>query len=156
MLPHSIFQYQQRTDNLVKLLDAAAPDVDIPILSVFSNQLAIRSAAMVEYSVIQILSEYGRLNGNQRIGRFVEKTVTRNNSLNCEKIKTILDNFDVSWWPKIQTTCPAQSLEAVDSLKTLRDQLAHGKENGTGLQTVKVYYQDAKVFVNKLNAAILT
>lgn len=155
MLPHSVFQYQQRTENLIAMLDSAAPEVEMRILSVFANQLAIRSAGMIEYSVIQILSEYGRLNGNQRIGRFVEKTVERNNSLNCEKIKVVLDNFDVTWWPSIQLSCPAEALEAVDSLKTLRDQLAHGRENGTGLNTVKTYYEGAKVFVSRVNDAIL-
>lgn len=110
---------------------------------------------MVETSIIQILSEYGRLNGNPRIKRFVEKTVERNNSLNCEKIKKILDNFDIAWWPSIQGRCSPEVLEAVDSLKTLRDQLAHGKENGTGLHTVKRYHENAKVFVEKVSVTIL-
>ena len=49
----------------------------------------------------------------------------------------------------------AANIAAVDSLKTLRDQIAHGKNNGTGYGTVKGYYQRAKAFVVDFNSVIL-
>lgn len=155
MLPHSVIQFRQRTDSLETLLDTAAPDVSISVLGVFSNQLAIKAAGYVEFSVCQILSEYGRLNGNQRIALYIEKSIERNNSLNCEKIEKILNQFDTSWWPATRLGCNPGTLEAVDSLKTLRDQLAHGRDNGTGLHVVKGYYLSTKNFVSALGAVVL-
>lgn len=101
--------------------------------------LVLAGAGHVEQSVINILSEYGRLNGNPKIRRFVEKTIARNNSLNCEKIKTVTDQFDADWWIQLEATTSEVDRVAVDSLKTLRDQIAHGKRNGTGFSIVEGY-----------------
>jgi len=151
----SVTQSIQSIDRLVSDLENAAPNVDITILGVFSNYLAIKSAGLVETTVISILSEYGRTHGNKRLEKFVQKTIERNNSLNCEKIKSILDQFDTSWWPEIVENTTQRSREAIDSLKTLRDQLSHGRDNGTGLNTIKSYYIESKIVLESINNIVL-
>jgi hypothetical protein len=117
--------------------------------------LVLAGAGHVENSVIQILSEYGRVNGNLLVKRFVEKTDARNNSLNCEKIKLISDQFHQDWWLQMDKIVAGPEKDAVDSLKTLRDQVAHGRRNGTGFTVVKGYFDNAKVFIRKYSLVVL-
>lgn len=150
MVPLRVIRNGDRIDALLTTMDVAANDADPRIQNVFANHIVLAGAGYVEDAVLATLSEYGRTHGNPRIARFVEKAVARNNSLNCEKIQKILHQFDKDWWPSIEARTPPESLSAIDSLKTLRDQIAHGKPNGTGYMTVKNYYVKSKRFVSDL------
>lgn len=150
-----ILSEEQRLDKLSADLQTAVDDAELNLQHVFSSHLILAGAGHVENSVIQILSEYGRVNGNLIIKRFVEKTISRKNSLNCEKIKAVSDQFDTEWWRRLEGEVGFPEMEAVDSLKTLRDQVAHGKRNGTGFTVVKGYFDRAKVFVRKYSFIVL-
>lgn len=147
MVPFRVTQNGNRIDALIATMNAAVDNVDLRIQNVFANHIVLVGAGYVEDAVLATLSEYGRAHGNPRIARFVEKAVSRNNSLNCEKIEKILHQFDKDWWPEIEARTSSENISAIDSLKTLRDQIAHGKPNGTGYITVRDYYTRSKRFV---------
>lgn len=148
MLPLRVISNGQRIDALLGILEATVWEVDPQIQNVYANHVVLAGAGHVESAILAILSEYGRKHGNVRISRYVERTIERNNSLNCEKIERILHQFDKDWWPEIKATTAPENIEAIDSLKTLRDQIAHGKPNGTGYTIVKQYYTNAKKFID--------
>ncbi len=154
MLPLRVTQNGQRIDSLLVMMDTAVSDVDPRIQNVFANHIILAGSGYVEIAVLATLSEYGRQHGNPRIARFVEKAIARNNSLNCEKIEKILHQFDKDWWPAIEARTAVENTSAIDSLKTLRDQIAHGKPNGTGYITVKDYYTKSKRFVSDFVAVV--
>lgn len=155
MLPVRVFSELQRIDQLVATLDLTVDEVDPIVQNVYANHVVLLASGYVENSTIQMLSEYGKNNGNHSVRRYIERTVSRNNSLNCEKIANILHHFDTSWWSQIEDVTPANSKTSVDSLKTLRDQIAHGKPNGTGYTTVKSYYEGGKRLVLDMCSVIL-
>lgn len=146
---------ERRLNKLVADLDKGVIDADLGLQHVFSSYLVLAGAGHIENSVIHILSEYGRTHGNSAVKRFIEKTIARNNSLNCEKIKIILDQFDVTWWSLLEAATLESEREAVDSLKTLRDQIAHGHRNGTGFSVVNGYFDSAKSFIQKFSTVVL-
>lgn len=155
MPPLSVTCEEQRLDSLLSDLRIAVADADLSLQHVFSSYLILAGAGHVERSVINILSEYGRLRGDSYIGQFVRKTVERSNSLNCDKIKKLTDKFSSEWWTHIKEKTFEHEREAVDSLKTLRDGIAHGKRNGTGFSVVEGYYKDSKSFVRKFSLVVL-
>jgi len=154
MLPLRVTQNISRIDDLIKTMDQTVSDVEPRIQNVFANHIVLAGAGFVEDSILATLSEYGNRHGDPKIARFIEKSVARNNSLNCEKIQQILNHFDKDWWPTIRGRTDIKNLSAIDSLKTLRDQIAHGKPNGTGYITVKDYYSNTKRFVFDVAAVI--
>lgn len=105
------------------LVQAELDKVDVRLQTVFANQMAIRSAGLVEKSVQLILAEYARRRSNEVLANFISKHVAWENSLNCEKIQKLLDRFDKDWWPKTFQATTEEGRLAVDSLKTIRDQL---------------------------------
>ena len=74
--------------------------------------------------------------------------------MNCDKIERVLHRFDKDWWPALELRTAAENMAAIDSLKTLRDQIAHGKPNGTGYITVKGYYKRSRQFIADFAAVI--
>lgn len=146
---------EQRLAKLSADLKVAVDDADLALQHVFSSHLVLASAGHVEKSTIHILSEYARQRGDTKLGRFVDKAVSRNNSLNCEKIKKILDMFDPEWWDQLEHSTGVDVRDSVDSLKTLRDQIAHGHRNGTGFSVVNNYYLHSTQFVRSLSMVVV-
>lgn len=72
------------------------------------------------------------------------------------EIEKILAKFSSNWWSSIEGATSNAERSAVDSLKTLRDQVAHGAYNGTGFTTVEGYYVGAKRFVEAVSDELLT
>ena len=144
----SLSAERDRISSLFSLCQNESQNVDIKSLSIFSQFMAVKSAGFVELTVQHTLSEYGRQRGNSEISRFVLTSAERLNSLNCVKIEAFLQRFDQDWWSEVCLKVSDEHLSAIDSLKTIRDQVAHGKHNGTGLTVIKKYF-DSVVFFSK-------
>lgn len=137
------------------LIEVEKDKVDVRLLALFSNQMAIRSAGLVEKSVQMILAEYARRRSNSEIARFVQRQAEWENSLNCDKIEKLLDRFNKDWWRSLVETTSEESRLAVDSLKNIRDQLAHGGDNGTGLVNIRAYFQASSSLIDELSELLL-
>ena len=121
-------------DRIVYLFDALDREKDrinLRIQGVFANHLALKAAGFVEKSVQLELADYARRHGNSQVSKYVLRTIEWENSLNCEKIEKILSQLDPTWWGKLADELSEENLSAMNSLKNIRDQLAHGGDNGT-------------------------
>lgn len=147
---------RDRISGLFHLLNADAGKVDIKTLSVFSQFMAVKSAGFVELSVQLTFEEYAKNRSNTEISKFLLYSAGRLNSVNCEKIEIFLGRFNSSWWSKIVTSVDQEHLDAIDSLKTIRDQVAHGKHNGTGLNRIQDYFKSAIIFSTEFQKIILS
>lgn len=141
-----IESFIRRSDSLQELMSKSFEDVDTRIQTVFANQLVLLASGLIEETCKSTLSEFARRHGHEALYRFVYSTIAYSNSFNCEKIKSQLDRFDRNWWVSIEHDTDLEDREAIDSLKALRDKIAHGKANGTGFATVSRYYKSAKRF----------
>ncbi len=151
----SVSSEAERIDRLVTTLDTTVDSVDPIIQNLYANQVVLAAAGYVENATKHILSEYAQRYGDKAISRYIEHAVSRKNSLSCAKIKDILDCFNNEWWLELNRETSDQRKSAVNSLKTLRDAIAHGKHNGTGYTTVKTYYSECKKFVADMCDVIL-
>ena len=127
---------------------------DLRIQPVFAAHLITLASGHVEFGLREILRNYAKMRGNNPISNYVGKMIDRENSVNNEKVKKVLDRFDTNWFVSLSLTVSQQEREAVDSLKTLRDLIAHGRPNGTGYLTVKRYTGDAYSYVERMASVI--
>lgn len=155
MLPQRVKSAIQQLDSLIPTLDAAANAAPISMQPVYSTFLIIRASGIAENSMAAILGEYSLVRGNSQLSKFVDKSVSWENSLNCKKIANILDRFDTDWWKTIEQNTSDAQRSAVDSLKALRDQVAHGRSNGTGFNIIRQYYQELRTFIEVVGNVVL-
>jgi hypothetical protein len=118
---------------------------------VYTSYLVVRGAGLIEVAVRDILQSYATRRGSPELSKFVVAMVARENSLSCEKLERIFGRFSPDWWGGIRAVTTEPERSAVDSLKTLRDQFAHGQANGTGFAIVENYYNLTKVFILKIS-----
>ena len=146
---------KDRVVSLFDLLMKESPKVDLKAASAFGQFMAVQSGGFVERTVQLTMYDYAKTRSNAQISSFVLKRAKFLNSLNCEKIERFLEPFDKSWWQKIETLCGQDVLQSIDSLKSIRDDVAHGKHNGTGINIVKNYFDHAVVFSREFQEVIL-
>jgi len=154
MLPNEVLMDQNRIDCLIRDIDRVVANSDLWQQKIYSSYIILAGSGYVENSINQILAEYGRKHSNRKISRFIMRTTRRNNSYNKEKIKQLLEHFDPSWWEKIIRRTADENIEAIDSLKSLRDQVAHGGTVVTGYYNAKTYYNKSKRFIADLGHII--
>ena len=141
-----VLSHISRADSLQKLMSEKIGESDTRIQGVFSNHVVLLASGLIELSCEAALSEYARVRGDVPLSRFVSHSVSRQNSLIIEKIRLLLDKFDRNFYPKIESKTSNADRDAVDSLKAIRDKIAHGKSDGTGFSTTSQYYASAKRF----------
>jgi hypothetical protein len=112
------------------------------------------ASAYIEISVKEELSEFCENKSHPAIKEFVKTTLAWENSLGCNKIETILGRFDKRIWDRLITTLTEEQVASIDSLKALRDQIAHGKDNNTGYLVISRYFDAIVDFPEKLAVAL--
>lgn len=155
MITADIRSERDRIRSLFKAVIAEQNKVSMTLLPVFSSYMAVKASGFVEISVKEILSEYGRRNSNNEIRTFIVSNVHYENSLNCEKIQKLLDRFDKTWWVSIVSKIDQSTRDAINSLKTIRDQVAHGKNNGTGIIVINQYFESSVKFIKTIASEII-
>ncbi len=108
------------------------------LLAHYARYVAVLVSGYIEQGVKELIREYARKHGDQRLQRFVGKQLDRVNGIDTDRLKTLLDALDPGWWPELEAL-HADDLEAVKSIVTLRHNVSHGGDSGITVVTVRDY-----------------
>ena len=152
----AVVSHRTKTQNLATLCKTVASDtsIDSQIQGQLAKGLILMAAAYIEISLREVVGDYCRARSNPSIAKFVSDSVSWENSLDCRKIKRILDRLNEGIWADFELILGDQGVSAVDSLKTLRDSIAHGRDNGTGYLVATQYFNNVLKFPDHLKAAM--
>ena len=100
------------------------------------------------------MAEFTRPRAHTQIVSYVDTTMSWEGSINRFKLERILGRFDKRWFQSLESAADAAEKNAVDSVKELRDQLAHGNDNGTGYATARSYHFLVRNYVDHLLAIL--
>ncbi|HEY8097152.1 MAG TPA: HEPN domain-containing protein [Methylobacter sp.] len=148
--------HRAKTKQLAELCKVCADNDDTRIQGYLAKYLVIMASAYIEISVKEELSIFCDTRSHPSIREFVKTTVSWENSLGCSKIESILNKFDRRLWAVLKDALSEEEMLSIDSLKALRDQIAHGKDNNTGYLVVSRYFDAIVDFPEKLAAALNT
>ena len=162
MLPPEVKQHIQTIDAKVKSVDNTLLVIEDQcnfsdfnkMQNIASNYIIIASAGLVEKGIQSILGSCLSKQCSPQISYYLRSNLERQTSMNCEKIENLLRRFDPLWADEFSQKVAGEHKFALDSIKTLRDVLAHGKTNGTGLNTVKGYYKHCKKTLDIFSSVI--
>ena len=112
------------------------------------------ASAYIEIGVREAIGVFCHSRSHPVIGEFVRSTIEWENSLNCSKIERILGSFDHKVWDILKGGMTPEEINAIDSLKNLRDQIAHGKDNNTGYLVITRYFEAIVDFPQKVYDAL--
>lgn len=122
--------------------------------SVFAKWLIMLTAGFVEKSLQDIISDYVTKRSNRSIADFSTKQIGRYLSINAEKLDEIIGSFSKQWVLDFRLRASSSQIEALNSVKNLRDVFAHGGENGVGWTTAVNYWREVRALIEHLNDVV--
>jgi hypothetical protein len=150
MTSPNIQSHREKTKNLAALCKEAADFPDLRVQGYLSKYLIIMASSYIEVSLKEVILKYCENKSNKILRVFVTSAIAYENSLNCNKIESILNKFDKKIWSVLNSSMTEEQRTSIDSLKALRDQIAHGKDNNTGYIVINRYFDSVVDFPDKL------
>ena len=135
--PTQILSLESKLDYSVSKFDALN---DIYLQSHLARYLIIVTAGYFEQVVQASLTGFTQPRAQSQIVNYVDTTLSWEGSINRSKLERILNRFDKTWFSAVEAKAQDAQKGAVDSVKDLRDQLAHGNDNGIGYSTARTYH----------------
>src|SRR5207249_1183317 len=84
--------------------------------------------------------EHARRNGGTSLQRFVERGTRQFANANCQRILELVGRFDADWHSDLEKFLKDDVKDAVDSVVSLRNRIAHGTPVGITYQRIREYY----------------
>jgi len=121
------------------LFDLAATIEDQEVQAHFARYLAVRLCGLLESTAKALVSEYSKRTANSKTASFCAFEINSFRNPNTEKLLALAGRFDPDWRLQLEVLFDGRTGEAVNSIKALRDAIAHGVNHNASLGTVAKY-----------------
>jgi len=136
----AIYGQKQRIDNLFGYAPMLAQQ-DSELVGHWARYLCVLCAGFIENSIKEILQEYVKGKSNVMISNYCTKTLGRIMNPKTSKILDSLNCFNEKWKDETEVFTKTNGRkEAIESIMTNRHLIAHGKNVGISIGTLKSYY----------------
>nr|VFJ90868.1 MAG: hypothetical protein BECKH772A_GA0070896_1002423 [Candidatus Kentron sp. H]VFJ91895.1 MAG: hypothetical protein BECKH772B_GA0070898_1002221 [Candidatus Kentron sp. H]VFJ98555.1 MAG: hypothetical protein BECKH772C_GA0070978_1002222 [Candidatus Kentron sp. H] len=125
-------------------------DSDNPELqSDLARYLCILVSGYLEKAVVALLLEHARQSGGPTLQRFVERKTGRSMNLNTQRLRELIGSFDPDWEHELATFLrDHECKDAVNSVVSLRNRIAHGETVGITYKQISDYYTQIQKVVD--------
>lgn len=122
--------------------------------SVASDFLYVASAGLVEKGVQSILGAYARENSSESVASYVVDQLGYLTSLNSRDVANLLGSFDMGWKREIDEQVEQEVKDSVNTIKAVRNNIAHGESNSSGFGAALKCYGNAKIFLERVSVIV--
>ncbi|MCK4323380.1 MAG: hypothetical protein KAW89_02540 [Armatimonadetes bacterium] len=136
-----VFRQKQRLDHVFELAKRMVDDDELS--AHFAKYLCVLASGFIEVSVRAILEDYARRCSNSNVSSFVSKKLERYYNLNWKNILKLVGEFSPDWERRLEACTDPELQLGVDSIVSVKNQIAHGKDHGISYGQIKQYYKSA-------------
>ncbi len=105
--------------------------------------MCILVSGFIETSTRSILVEYTRIHSSPNVTNYIERQLRRRTNLNTNELLNLLGAFNSEWRTKLDSSVTDEMKDAIDSIVTNRNRIAHGENVGISFVRIRDYYQNA-------------
>ncbi len=127
---------------MLSIFDLAQKIDDEQMKAHFARYLAVLLCGLLETTVKTLVIEYSARTANPKSAAYCSSMVNGFRNPNCAKLKDLVGRFNADWRKSLEEFLEGPTGSAVDSIKVLRDAVAHGRNHGTSLGDVIKYRDD--------------
>ena len=139
-----VWRMNQRLDATFTRAEQVGSDLELQ--SDFARYLCILVSGYLEKAITALVLEHSARKSAPSVQRFVESQTRRLTNVNSQRLKELLGSFDPDWQQDLDTFLVDERKDAVDSVVSLRNSIAHGQSVGiTYIRVLRYYEQIQKV-----------
>lgn len=110
----------------------------------YSRYLCILVSGFLEQSVRSITANYARSRSQPQIADFVIEKTDRLTNLNCEKLTIHFSSLNKKWAETLEKILVNEAKDAINSVVSLRNLIAHGKAADITFARLSNYYAEIR------------
>lgn len=123
---------------------------DLELQSDFSRYLCVLVSGYLEKAVTELILEHARRSGAPSLQRFVEANTRKFTNAKTKKLQDMFRSFDPDWGKELDIFIVDDLKDAVDSVVSLRHQIAHGVSVGVTYHRILEYYKRVQKVIQKI------
>lgn len=144
-----VFRMKQRLDATFDRVKGV--DYDPELQSDFAKYLCVLVSGYIERAMVELVLEYVRGSGAPTLLRFVEQRTRTFTNANASRIQELMGSFDPAWRQELEENVLVDEWkEAVDSVVSLRNTIAHGGSVGLTYRRIGEYYRRAQHVIDQV------
>ncbi|MGD2086648.1 MAG: MAE_28990/MAE_18760 family HEPN-like nuclease [Candidatus Aminicenantes bacterium] len=144
----------EQINKLDSIFGSVSVIYDEELLSHYAKYLCILTSGLIENSLKIILNDYSSKASAPNIANYLNNQFKNITNLKDSKIQSILGCFSQEWKEEYLSKISSEQKDALDSLVTNRNQIAHGHNVGITYVRVKEYYKQIKDVIYLLKEII--
>ena len=137
-----VHRLSQRLDATFSRVKEVGSDAELQ--SDFARYLVVLVSGFLETAVSELVLEHARQTGAPTLQRFVEAKTRHFANANCQRLQSLMGNFHPDWRVSLERFLTDELRDAVDSVVSLRNTIAHGGSVGITYQRIADYYEYIK------------
>lgn len=147
-----IQEVSDRRDRLNAAFDRISdvPDTSHQLRSDFARYLCVSVSGFVESSVNDIAIQYCTRHSNDQIQDYINRKLRIGNPT-ANRLLNFVEDFDQNWRAQLDAYITGERKNALDSVVSIRNDIAHGKSTGITYVGIKNYYRSAREVVEFIN-----
>lgn len=159
MVKIEVYKHEQRIEGLLKLVKEASTSGSRPDDEIAHQcrYICILISGYCEEAIREIISGYVLLRANPQVSTYVKKGLDGFYNPNSDNIKKLIGKFSSDYSLKFGSFIQNHGRkEALDSIVSLKNNIAHGKIAGVGLVQISEYYYKTKECIHFLMNEVFT
>jgi hypothetical protein len=145
-----VARLRKQLDATFERVKDLSADPALEIRSDFARYLCILVSGYLERALIEIVLEHARTAGGATLQRFVERRTRQFTNAKCQRILELVGNFDPDWRTELEGILKDEVKEAIDSIISLRNRIAHGMPVPVTYQRIHAYYEQVQLAIEEV------
>lgn len=129
---------------------ARLPNDDLEVRSDFARYLCVLVSGFVEKAVTVLASSYCRDRSQPPVAKYAGTQLGRLQNVNSERLAQVVGAFEGTWRDELIVFLGDDRKDALDSVLSLRNHIAHGESVGLTYARIQEYYRRVKDIVGFL------
>lgn len=152
MIEKELTQIKTKLDSVFKLVENIDDD---ELKSHYSRYLCILVSGYIENYLKALLKDYSKKCSSPSIQNYISSQFQNITNLKDSKLQDILGSFSTDWKQRYLDLLTTEQKDAVDSVVTNRNHIAHGKSVGITLGRINDYYKDISRLMNNIKNNVI-
>lgn len=144
--------FETRIENLLKRADEAG--LDDELRSSLSRYACVLASGYLEEGVRLVLSSWCGTKAHPTVDAYVNRQLQWFYNAKTNRILDLLSHFSDQWRQEFDAVLTDEERAAIDSVVSLKNRIAHGKDVGLSSEPMKSYFKACRAAVTKMNAVV--
>lgn len=143
---------QQLLEEVDRLFERARAQPDLEVQSDYARYLVVRVSGLLERAIEEIVITHTEAQASTSVTAHVMWRMKVFQNPSVERILQLAGSFNKQWGVTLKEQVTTEEREALGSLGTQRNQVAHGGTSTISLGQVAGFYEHAKTLLIKVAA----